>query len=146
VLNVTNDCFADIGADDNGKFVSIFDMNFLAPNVHPYTDGCLQNSNKINSLHLNTLPTAKGITVNTVHGTQSSIDKTRTLYYPDIESMEGAAFMYVCLLEQVPFAQVRSISNMVEPRNKANWDIPLAIHNLNNTALSIITDLCAKAR
>ena len=33
--------------------------------------------------------------------------------------MEGAAFMYVCLMHQVPFAQIRAVSNVVERRNRA---------------------------
>ena len=32
--------------------------------------------------------------------------------------MEGAAFMYACLIQGVPFAQVRAVSNIVERRNR----------------------------
>jgi futalosine hydrolase len=46
--------------------------------------------------------------------------------------MEGAAVFYACLYAGVPFAQVRSISNWVEPRNRANWKLDEAISNLNN--------------
>jgi futalosine hydrolase len=52
--------------------------------------------------------------------------------------MEGAAFSYVCLQEGVKFVQIRSISNYVEEREEANWDIPLAIKNLNIKLLEII--------
>ena len=37
--------------------------------------------------------------------------------------MEGAAFMYACLIAGVPFAQVRAVSNRVERRNRAAWDL-----------------------
>ena len=33
--------------------------------------------------------------------------------------MEGAAFMYACLIQDVPFAQVRAVSNMVERTESA---------------------------
>ena len=55
--------------------------------------------------------------------------------------MEGAAFFYVCLQEKIPFLQIRSISNYVEKRNKSNWNIPLAIDNLNVVLLDIINSL-----
>ena len=37
--------------------------------------------------------------------------------------------------------QIRSISNRVEKRNKSNWDINLAIANLNMEVEKIIMDL-----
>jgi futalosine hydrolase len=46
--------------------------------------------------------------------------------------MEGAAFHFVCLREEIPFMQIRVVSNYVEPRNKNSWNIPLAIANLND--------------
>jgi futalosine hydrolase len=52
--------------------------------------------------------------------------------------MEGAAFMYSCLILGVAFAQVRAVSNVVEPRNRATWKISEAIGNLGRTALSIL--------
>ena len=42
-----------------------------------------------------------------------------------IENMEGAAFFDVCLREQIPFWELRAISNTVgEPFGQ--WNIPLA--------------------
>ena len=45
--------------------------------------------------------------------------------------MEGAAVFKVCKEMKVPCIQIRSISNKVERRNKENWDLDLAISNLN---------------
>jgi futalosine hydrolase len=42
------------------------------------------------------------------------------------------------LLEKVNFLQIRTISNFVEEREKANWNIPLAIENLNKELLRVI--------
>jgi futalosine hydrolase len=36
---------------------------------------------------------------------------------------------------QIPCIQLRSISNYVEPRNRSNWNIPLAIKALNDYLL-----------
>ena len=45
------------------------------------------------------------------------------------------------LQENVSFLQIRSISNYVEERNKDNWDIPIAIKNLNSTLIDIFEAL-----
>ena len=52
-------------------------------------------------------------------------------FNPGIESMEGAALHYVCLLQKVSFLQLRSISNMVGERDKSKWAMKEAINNLN---------------
>jgi futalosine hydrolase len=51
-------------------------------------------------------------------------------FNPDIESMEGATFFYICRREKIPFLALRAISNIVEIRNRSNWDIKLALLNL----------------
>jgi len=55
-----------------------------------------------------------------------------------VESMEGAAFMYACMVHQVPFAQVRAVSNMVERRNRGSWKMADAIRALGRTAVNIL--------
>ena len=55
--------------------------------------------------------------------------------------MEGAACFMVCEKFNIPCMQIRAISNKVEKRNKAHWDLPLAIKNLNATVAQIITEL-----
>jgi futalosine hydrolase len=57
---------------------------------------------------------------------------------PDVESMEGAAFMYASLIAGVPFAQVRAVSNMVERRNRGAWKIDAAITALGDRATKLL--------
>jgi futalosine hydrolase len=52
--------------------------------------------------------------------------------------MEGAAFMYSCLVRGVDFAQVRAVSNAVERRNRSAWNIPGAIEALTAAARQIL--------
>ena len=52
-------------------------------------------------------------------------------YHPDIETMEGAAFFYVCSREKIPFMALRAVSNIVEPRDREKWNIELALANLS---------------
>ena len=55
--------------------------------------------------------------------------------------MEGASVFKVCEEFNVPCIQIRSISNKVEERNKNNWDLDLAIRNLNIEVDKIIDSL-----
>jgi len=55
--------------------------------------------------------------------------------------MEGATVFKVCNEFAVPCIQIRAISNNVEKRSKANWNMPLAIHNLNHQVAKIIMEL-----
>ena len=87
---------------------------------------------------LGVLPVVRGITVNTVHGNARSIAAAVQRFHPQVESMEGAAFMYACLIQGVAFAQVRAVSNSVERRNRAGWRMADAIESLTRASLAIL--------
>jgi futalosine hydrolase len=44
-------------------------------------------------------------------------------------------------MENIPFLQLRTISNYVEVRDKSKWNIPLAVTNLNNTLLALLQEI-----
>ena len=77
-------------------------------------------------------------------GEERKISELKSKFNVQIESMEGAAFFYVCLKENQAFLEIRSISNFVEPRNKENWEILKAINNLNDTLRMLIFELLKK--
>jgi futalosine hydrolase len=52
--------------------------------------------------------------------------------------MEGAALHYTCLMEKVPFIQLRSISNYIAERNKTKWDMKKSISNLNKALINFV--------
>ena len=87
---------------------------------------------------LGRLPRVRGITVNTVHGHEPSIAAVKARWDPQVESMEGAAFMYVCLMYQVPFAQIRAVSNAVERRNRQAWQVGEALEALAVATLDVV--------
>jgi len=129
VVAVISEQLGDVGAQErDGGFTDIFEMRFIAPNEFPFVNACLVNENPCQSLRLKEV---KGLTVNKVHGEVHAIDFIRKKYQADIETMEGAAFLYICKTHKIPFTQIRAISNYVEPRNRENWNIGLAIKNLN---------------
>jgi futalosine hydrolase len=62
-------------------------------------------------------------------------------YGPSVESMEGAAFFYVCRLQQVNCIQVRAVSNMVKARDRKSWKTSEAIDALEGLCGLLLLDL-----
>jgi futalosine hydrolase len=138
VVHVVADRMAELGAEAGESFLTIQAMELMGPNEFPFTGGELVNANPPQYGALSRLPAVRGITVNTVHGNARSIAAVTERFRPDVESMEGAGFMYACLVHGLPFAQVRAVSNIVETRNRSVWKLPEAIESLTRTALNII--------
>jgi futalosine hydrolase len=55
--------------------------------------------------------------------------------------MEGAAFFYACEEAQVEALQIRCISNYVEKRNRENWNLALAVKNLNDWLITSLKNI-----
>lgn len=140
VVNIIEDRFSEMGAENGDDFIPAEKMKFNKENRPNASLGKIENSN-LKFEFLNSLPQVTGVTVNKVGGNENSIKNTIALYNPDIETMEGAAFMYVCKMENQNFVQIRSISNYVEPRNINNWNIPLAINNLNDFLIKLLESI-----
>jgi futalosine hydrolase len=135
VVEVLSEQFADFGIDDNGTFRPVFEDKFIERDDFPFHDGLLVNPVKHH--FTSHLVNCAAITVNTITGSAERIALMKQKFKPDIESMEGAAVFYVALSHQLPFVEIRSVSNMVEPRNSKNWNISLAIDKLNSTLIGI---------
>ncbi len=132
VVQVTEEQFADLAYETQEDYETFFESPFLDANTFPFKNGKLLSEIRLPfTKTLNSLPKVKGITVNKVHGQAESISIVQKKFDPDVESMEGAAVFYVCKQLSIPVLQIRSVSNFVEPRNKENWNIPLAINRLN---------------
>ena len=141
VVHVRADRLAELGAQDGDNFLTIHDLRLLGEDEFPFKAGQLINLNPPESAVLKGLPAVDAITVNTAHGNDRSIESVKQRFKPHIESMEGAAFMYSCLMAGVRFAQVRAVSNVVEKRNRESWKITEAVENLNTTALDLLRTL-----
>ncbi len=127
LCRVSEDTLAEFGAEDGTDFLnadaiglgkSLFSAASLSG--FPYYDQ---------------LKKVRAVTVNKVHGNERSIAEFVNRFHPQIETMEGAAFFYACEKAGIPGIQIRAISNVVERRNRDNWQIELAIKNLNDTLI-----------
>jgi len=137
-LFVGKDCFADIGMQEKGRFMPIFESGFVKPNEFPYTGGWLVNKRLYNN---KTYPAVvKAVTVNTISDSILQKKMLINTYGAEIESMEGAAFHYVCLQEKIDFLQIRSISNKVGVRDKTKWKMKEAIAGLNEFLINVFVN------
>ena len=138
VVHVVSDRIAELGAEDGERFLPLDDLGLVEAGNVPYSRPELVNERPPVNGALDRLPKVNGITVNTVHGAESSIAAVVERFKPQVESMEGAAFMYACLVHDVAFAQVRAVSNVVERRDRARWKISEAIDALGTAVFDIL--------
>ena len=131
VVIPVSDCFADAGVETSGGFMTLAEAGLVDPDAFPFKSGKIFSENRFVSGAVRLFRPVNAITVNTSTGNTDNIKMISERYHSDIETMEGAAFFYVCSREKIPFLAVRAISNRVEPRNRDKWNIPLALENLS---------------
>ncbi len=135
VVAPVSDCFADTGVETGENILT---LNEAGMEEYPFRDGKIYAENKYMPLLLSILKPVTAITVNTVSGSQVTIERMKEKFHPDIETMEGATFFYICSREKTPFIAIRAVSNRVELRDKEKWNIPLAIENLSEKLKEIL--------
>ncbi len=140
VLNIVTDCLPETGAEAGERFLSLIDLNLLDQDEFPFSGGKLVNDSVFESELIEELPVSSGVTVNTVHGNSHNIKAFLQRNHADVETMEGAAFMFSCKLHKIRHIQVRSVSNYIEDRNVAKWNIPLAVQNLNLFLIELLNE------
>jgi futalosine hydrolase len=131
VVVPVSDCFADAGVDTGKNFLTLAEAGLEDPDRFPFRGGRIFAENRFVARAIEVLKPVKAVTVNTATGSPAVIERLMKKYQPDIETMEGATFFYICSGGKIPFLALRSVSNKVEPRNKARWNIPLALDNLS---------------
>ncbi|MXY96611.1 MAG: futalosine hydrolase [Gemmatimonadetes bacterium] len=67
------------------------------------------------------------VTVQRCSGVQAVGDTLAARYDGICENMEGAAAAHVSAANDIPFVEIRGISNRVVDRDLSQWDLPLAI-------------------
>jgi len=132
VVEVTEDTFTELGAEDDSRFVTLDALGFGQTKFTATA--------KLADYYTNEKPwQVTAATVNTVHGEETSIAKLHQRAAPQLESMEGAAFFYACQQAGVPALQIRAVSNYAEKRNRDAWKIGLAVKNLNTFAEDLLS-------
>jgi futalosine hydrolase len=78
------------------------------------------------------------VTLSTCTGTLTRARELEERYHALCENMEGAAAAHVAIAHDLPWLEVRGISNIVEDRNLVTWDIPLAARVAQYAVIQIV--------
>lgn len=137
VAAITSEEVFDCGVSEDGQFKNLFDLKLTAADEAPYRNRLLPNPEMARWQQAG-LKTAKGITVNEITTNTATIHRVLETGLPVLESMEGAALHYAALQLQVPFLQLRAVSNEIGVRDKSKWSFGPALENLHNTILHLL--------
>ena len=140
VVAIKQDTIADESVVELERLKTLFDLRLVPQNATPYKKGWLVNPDA-GLFRRSRLKGVKGISVNQISTDKKMIRFYRSHFDPVTESMEGAALHYVCLRENIPFLQIRSISNYIGERNKKKWNMQDSIRNLNHELVRLLESL-----
>jgi futalosine hydrolase len=135
---IRSEQIADLGLMEETGFTDIFGMGLDKKDRFPFKDGKLTNPYR-NLLEWTGLSILDGVTVNEIKS--SALPGYKRNHLSVVESMEGAAMHYVCLMEKIPFLQIRSVSNLLGDRDKLEWKLKVAIEKLNESLIALIQKL-----
>lgn len=127
------------GVWEDGYFKTVFDLGLADPDALPYRDGVLLAD--LPKLFWAEAPSKKSITVGTIIDDVQWCEERLAMAEATLESMEGAAFYYVCGKKCVSSLQVRGISNHVGVRDKSLWKIEEALQSANVLLLQILQNI-----
>lgn len=140
VVAVKQESLADLGVQEKDGYKDVFDLKLLAANEFPFKQKKLVNPFTV-LMERTKLPLAGSVTVNQITSAKKTAELYQTKYKAKIENMEGAALHLVCMKENIPFVQIRSISNYVGERNKQKWKLKEAVQNLNKELIRLVEGL-----
>ena len=147
VAIIEKEYFGDLGFETIFGFQTLFQYDILDADVFPFKGGALHRKplNSQMEEFLGQYNKAIGVTVQTVTGNPERTVELRKQFSPHIESMEGAAVYYVCLLEDIPCFELRTVSNEVGERDRNKWNTPLALESLKSAMTGFFGSICNDA-
>ena len=139
VVAVKQETIADQSVIEINQLKTLFDLKLVPYNQFPYYKGWLINKNEL--LKKIKLQKVKGISVNEITTSKKKMMFYEKHFAPVVESMEGAALHYTCLMENIPFIQIRAMSNYIAERNKKKWNMKESVANLNKQLVKILNNI-----
>ncbi|SDY32319.1 futalosine hydrolase [Evansella caseinilytica] len=125
---------ADLGAETGDGFLSIDELGFGSATiaVDEYRFAEVAAGMKKSQLPVHT---GSILTLSTITGTAATAAHL-TARYPDAvaEAMEGFGVAQAAYIFQLPAIEIRTISNLVGPRDRSNWKITEALQLLEQAS------------
>ena len=139
-VTVRQEMLADMGVYETDGYHDIFELGLAEKNMPPLEQGAIVNHHDY-LIESASLPVVSAVSVNEISTSTEKINVFAEKYKADIESMEGAALHYVCAMQQIPFIQIRGISNLVGERDKTKWKIPESMLAATNACINLINKI-----
>ena len=128
---ITSEVFGDEGVETPAGFLTVEDLGFGSSVP---LSACEHRSRKIAErlgVHASV-----GLTVSTCSGTDlRSVERGRL--GAAVESMEGASVAHVCRVHNVPWVQLRCVSNYTGDRTADKWRLDEALAKLGDAATRV---------
>ena len=131
---------ADLGAETSEGFRSVNELGFGFTQIQVDSNlmGCITRALLVAKIPFNVGPV---LTVSTVTGTAArGIELATRIPSATAEAMEGFGVGFAALDRGLPVLEMRAISNMVGPRDRAAWRIKEALDVLE-AASSVLTEV-----
>lgn len=147
VVAVQREYLGSLGVNE-GHWRDIFDLGLQGESDAPFYQKALINSHieDWNWLQKAGIITGGSITVDEITTDLARIEDLKQVYaapagvqsLPMLESMEGASLHFIGLQYQLPFLQLRGVSNYIGQRDKSKWQIGPALNAVTAAALKVI--------
>ncbi|GHV28950.1 MAG: futalosine hydrolase [Hydrotalea flava] len=137
VVAVKKEMLGDTGVMEQQNWKDIFDLGLQSKNTKPFENGSITN-HYLEQWNITALPEVSGISVNEISTNPQRIVQLNSKYAPDIETMEGVALHFVAGIFNIPYIQVRAISNVVGERDKQKWAMEEALQALNKAIIQYV--------
>jgi len=138
VVIASEEIYGDEGVTTKLEFKPMKTLGFplLTTKNNRYYNEFPINTEKIDVEKLNnstklTIKSGKFLTVSQCTGSEQQKTKMTNLFNPVCESMEGAAVLHTCIAYNIPFAEIRGISNYTGNYDKTKWDLKTALANVS---------------
>jgi futalosine hydrolase len=131
VVVATRSIAADLGADSPDGFLPISQLGFGDQVIE--ADPVLKHPDAV---------MGSVLTVSTVTGTEAGVEELARRH-PDAvaEAMEGFGVATAARLAGVRFAEIRTVSNLIGPRDRTAWRLTGALAALRDAVTAVTEDL-----
>lgn len=129
IVNIMEESYGDLGVSYDHDFETLLDLNLEKSDEFPFKNGVIENPIPIPDSIAN-LQKVRGITVNSLLTNKDALNLRKSKFGAQVESMEGATVFYICSMLEMPFLEIRIISNMVGERDKTKWSLSPAVQQL----------------
>ncbi|PKP27471.1 MAG: futalosine hydrolase [Bacteroidetes bacterium HGW-Bacteroidetes-22] len=136
---VDSECFPELGKESDEDFVTFDKMGFDFAGL-PFNNNTLRNPFE-GYRYLPYRPVMGGATVSCISNQPDRGTSVHRRFGALTESMEGGAVLAACMLAKIDCLQLRTISNYCLPPPDDEWNLKLALDNLQRAVVDTLKSL-----